>query len=89
MLTYPDYHHDYMPYQYACCNTQTMIDHAHMYRANVAPMMTYNPLILGLINACETPKPKSGRKVYRDLGDCWIVVAYESGPLKLLELELK
>lgn len=37
----------------------------------------------------EKPEPKSGRKIWRDMGDCWIVVAHESGPLKLLELELK
>lgn len=73
--------------QTACCNVQTMFDWRSS--VNVAHMMTYNPLIYDMINAYVPPKPKSGRKVYRDLGSCWIVVAFESGPLKLLELELK
>lgn len=37
----------------------------------------------------ETPKPKSGRPVYRTFDWGWIVVAYETGPLKLLEMERK
>lgn len=37
----------------------------------------------------ETPKPKSGRPVYRTFDWGWIVVAYETGPLKLLETERK
>lgn len=84
---YPYCDQTYNPYKNACCNTRTMID--YMSCVNVSPMMTYNPLITSILNAYVAPKPKSGRKVYRDLGDCWIVIAYESGPLKLLELELK
>lgn len=78
-----------MGYQNVCCNTQTMIDAVNISRVNIIPMLTYNPLLTGMLNAYEPPKPKSGRKVYRDLGDCWIVIAHESGPLKLLEIELK
>lgn len=85
MLTYPycEYASQYIN---VYCNTQTMIDRLHY--ANVASMMN-SSLINGMLNAYSPPKPKSGRKVYRDLGNCWIVIAYESGPLKLLEIELK
>ncbi len=87
MLTYPYCNYASQPSQPTCCNTRSMFDWSS--RVNVAHMMTYNPLIYDMLNAYVPPKPKSGRKVYRDLGECWIVIAFESGPLKLLELELK
>lgn len=85
MLTYPYCEYASL-YKNAYCNTQTMIN--HLSYANVASRID-SSLITGMLNAYVPPQPKSGRKVYRDLGDCWIVIAYESGPLKLLELELK
>lgn len=66
----------YMGYPNVFGNTQDQID----------AIKKYLDIMLGCYHP---PKPKSGRKVYRDLGDCWIVIAHESGPLKLLELEMK
>ena len=68
-----------------CCNLQTARDLANVaYAYNHIP---YN--IWSMLNVYQQPKPKSGREVWKDLSDCWIVIAAKSGPLKLLELELK
>lgn len=90
-MTYPycDGNQSYMGYQNVCCNTQSMIDDVNMSRVNFIPLLTYNPLLTGILNGYEPPKPKSGRKVFRDLGDSWIAIAHGIGMLKLLEIELK
>ena len=67
--------------QYSAMMNVTLPMIAYRQLTNVFPQMNeYN---------CRKPEPKSGRKIWRDMGNCWIVVAHESGPLKLLELELK
>lgn len=45
-MTYPycDCNQSYMGYLNNCCNTQSMIDAANMYRVNIIPLLTYNPL---------------------------------------------
>lgn len=47
---------------------------------NIVPIPYYSPPPAG---------PKSGRPVYRTFDWGWIVIAYETGPLKLLEIERK
>lgn len=56
--------------------------------SNYMPSPLFNPLDYHIWQYRPTG-PKSGRPVYKDLVDCWIVIAFESGPLKLLEIELK
>lgn len=60
------------------------------YSAMINAALPTNPYLLAQVsNAQKQETPKSGRKVWRDMGDCWIVIAFESGPLKLLEIECK
>lgn len=89
-MTYPHCEHDpvlYMdnlPYQYGDRNKEEIeelawaIKNMMISRNQIRLLNPYNPL-----------QTKSGKKIYKDLGDCWIVIAYESGPLKLLEIEWK
>lgn len=76
----------------SCASIQSQIDFLHQQLMNQQPFSNYMPS--PLFNPYplwhyRSTGPKSGRKVYKDLGDCWIVIAFESGPLKLLEIELK
>lgn len=78
----------------AYASTQAQIDYHRQQLMNLQPFSNYmpsplfNPLDYRIWQYRPTG-PKSGRPVYKDLGDCWIVIAFESGPLKLLEIELK
>lgn len=78
----------------AFASTQAQIDYHRQQLMNLHPFSNYmpsplfNPLDYHIWQYRSTG-PKSGRPVYKDLGDCWIVIAFESGPLKLLEIELK
>ena len=76
----------------AFASTQDQIDYHRQQLMTLQPFSNYMPS--PLFNPYplwqyRPTGPKSGRKVYKDLGDCWIVIAFESGPLKLLEIELK
>lgn len=78
----------------AFASTQAQIDYHRQQLmnqqsfSNYMPSPLFNPLDYRIWQYHPTG-PKSGRPVYKDLSDCWIVIAFESGPLKLLEIELK